>query len=196
VTDGDRISTAELVADLLPLFDQLNDVLPRGEAVVTEEKVQASKGTSVPMPFSVEVFDLRMKFVTVAERYSRLIESYRDLQTVFTHPRRGRYAHQRERLVHAVERLEAHYDWAEEQKWGKGLNADLYRLRARARILIGLDSPLIRIPMPCPVCDTRGTLVRHHGWSHVKCLRCREVTDEKAYNLMVRQAVESSQKTA
>ena len=194
MTDDD-LTLAEVVIELGGLYDELGGVLARGEAVSTDEKVRASKGVEVPMPISPEVFDLRSAMVTRAELWEARVRVERGIPGVMGHPRRGRLAHQGERLAISLRILRDHAAWIEDQPWARTCYRDIDKLRRRARLLIGHDSPIIKVDMPCPACDVVA-LIRHHGWGYVKCAACETRIDEETYSFAVKVALAQAQQNA
>jgi hypothetical protein len=194
VTDDD-LNLQDALVELGHLYNELGGVLARGEAVSTNEKVRASKGVEVPMPISPEVFDLRSAIVQCCERWELRVRTERSIPGVMGHPRRGRLAHQSQRLELSLTLLTAHAPWAEDQAWGKTCYRDIDKLRRRARLLIGHDSPIIRVDMPCPACDVVA-LIRHHGWGYVKCANCETRIDEETYSFAVKVALAQAQQNA
>lgn len=183
MTQTEQGPSLAVVDELLPLFDALEDIMPRGSSAPMEEKVKGSK--SPPLPLSVDVLDLQVKMVRRAERWARRIEEEKGLVGVDRHPRASRLASLRERLVVAVSRLRAYRDYAESQKWAKTAVSELDKVRGSARLTVGLDSALIRLDMPCPECGCKA-LIRHHGWGFVKCGACETTIDEQTYRLTIR----------
>ena len=58
--------------------------------------------------------------------------------------------------------------------------SELGRLRATLRRVLGQDERPVRLPAPCPDCDTM-TLVKHNGADHVECWRCHRLWTEPEY---------------